>query len=71
MEKGAFFSVAMASDGSYGVEKGLIFGYPVRSGKNGCEIVQGIEHGAFALEKIKATHEELKAERDAVNALLK
>jgi malate dehydrogenase len=68
--KGEFFSVALTSDGSYGIEKGLIFSFPVCSKGDGCEIVQKIEHNAFGLKKIAATHEELKSERDAVKELL-
>ena len=67
---GEFFSVAVSSDGSYGVEKGLIFGYPVRSNGKDWEIVQGLKHNAFAQEKIDITCKELLAERDAVRGLL-
>src|SRR6185295_10499935 len=69
--KGAIFSVAVCSDGSYGIDKGLIFSYPIRSDGKKWEIVQKFQHNAFSLEKIKATHEELKQERDAVRGLLK
>jgi len=69
--KGEFFSVAVVSDGSYGIEKGLIFGFPIRSDGENWEIVQGIEHNPFALGKIAATHDELKSERDAIKELLK
>ena len=68
--KGAFFSVAVHSDGSYGINKGLIFGYPIRSDGNKWEIVQKLEHKDFSLQKIKATHEELQQERDAVRQIL-
>jgi malate dehydrogenase len=44
--EGRVFSVAVVSDGSYGVPKGLVFGFPVRSlGNRGWQIVQGVEHG--------------------------
>lgn len=68
--KGESFSLALASDGSYGIEKGLIFSYPVKSDGVNVEIIQNVEHNAFGLEKIKATHEELISEREAVKGLL-
>ena len=56
---------------SYGVEKGLIFSFPLRTKDDGSyEIVQGLEHGAFAQEKLKQTEAELKQERDVVKDLL-
>ena len=68
--EGEFFSVAVCSDGSYGVNEGLIFGYPVRSTGDDWEIVQGIEHNDFSKEKIEKTHQELQSERDAVKGLI-
>lgn len=67
---GEYFSVAVASDGSYGIEKGLIFGFPVRSDGNKWEIVQGIKHNAFSQEKIEATYKELLSEKEAVKELI-
>jgi malate dehydrogenase len=67
---GDWFSVAMCSDGSYGVEKGLIFGYPVRSNGTDIQIVQGIELNDFGKEKFKITHEELISERNDVKDMI-
>lgn len=67
---GECFSVAVPSDGRYGVPAGLVFGYPVRSDGSGYTIVDGIAHGDFARGKLKVTTDELVAERDAVKALL-
>jgi malate dehydrogenase len=67
---GDFFSVAVNSDGSYGVQKGLIFSYPIKSDGKNWEIVQGIELGDFSKEKIKATEKELLEEHDAVKGLV-
>jgi malate dehydrogenase len=67
---GEFFSVAVASDGSYGVEPGIIFGFPVRSNGSEYSIVQGLEHNDFARAKIKATLEELLAEKEAVSQII-
>ncbi|HLF18894.1 MAG TPA: malate dehydrogenase [Candidatus Omnitrophota bacterium] len=69
-KKGEFFSVAVPSDGSYGIEKGLIFSYPVRSDGNKWEIVQNIRHNDFGRGKIQDTHKELIAEKEAVKGLL-
>jgi malate dehydrogenase len=67
---GRYFSVAVSSDGSYGIEKGIMFGFPIRMTAHGWEIVQGIKHGAFSEEKIAVTYQELLSERDAVKELL-
>lgn len=63
------FSVALHSQGEYGVDEGLIFSYPcqVKAGK--LQVVTGIEHNAFGQEKFKITLDELRAERDAVKEL--
>ncbi len=68
--EGKYFSVAVASDGSYGVPEGLIFGFPVKSDGENWEIVQGIEHNDFAKEKIQVTLNELLDEKEAVKELL-
>jgi malate dehydrogenase len=65
------YSVAVVSDGSYGIAKGLVFSYPIRNNGKTWEIVQGVELGDFCKEKIKATTDELLGEREAVQGLLK
>ncbi|TWT55602.1 malate dehydrogenase [Thalassoglobus neptunius] len=67
---GDFFSAAVCSDGSYGVDEGLIFGYPLISDGTTWKIEQGIEHDEFAQQKIEATLNELREERDTVKDLL-
>src|SRR4051812_1029750 len=62
-------SMAIPSDGSYDVEEGLISSFPVRCGNGEYEIVQDLEVGDFAREKINATVDELKQERDTVKDL--
>ncbi|QDG50844.1 malate dehydrogenase [Persicimonas caeni] len=65
-------SMAVPSDGSYGVEEGLIFSFPVRcDGEGNYEIVTDLELNDFAKEKIKITEDELKKEREIVADLLK
>ena len=62
-------SMAVASDGSYGVAEGIISSFPVRCAGGGYEIEQGLEVGDFAHSKIDATVKELTDERDAVSRL--
>jgi malate dehydrogenase len=67
---GDWFSVGVLSDGSYGIEKGLIFSYPVRSNGSAWEIVQGVPLNDFSKAKIAATEAELKEEKALVGDLL-
>ncbi|HKB90089.1 MAG TPA: malate dehydrogenase [Opitutaceae bacterium] len=68
--KGTCFSVAICSDGSYGIEKGLIYSYPiVNDGKN-WSIVQDVSLTEFSKSKIVATENELKEEKSLVSELL-
>ncbi len=68
---GDWHSVAVCSDGSYGIEKGLMASMPIRTIGNGkWEVVQGVPVDAFSQEKIDFTINELKEERDAVKDLL-
>ncbi len=68
--EGESFSMAVPSDGSYGVPEGLIFSFPLRSNGKSYEIVQGVKHDAFAQAKIAATLEELQQEQAAVKSML-
>ncbi|MFI0471667.1 malate dehydrogenase [Halomonas sp. HMF6819] len=63
-------SMAIPSDGSYGIEEGIIFSYPVRCKGGNYEIVQGYELDEFSKEKVQATEKELREERAAVEHLL-
>jgi malate dehydrogenase len=65
-----FFSVAVTSDGSYGIEKDLMFSYPIRSNGSSWEIVQGVQLSEYARQKITATENELKEEKALVAELL-
>jgi malate dehydrogenase len=68
---GDWHSVAVCSDGSYGIEKGLIASMPIRTIENGkWEVVQGLPIDPFSQGKIDATIAELKEERDAVKNLI-
>ncbi len=67
---GDWHSLCLCSDGSYGVEKGLISSFPVRSDGRKLEIVQGLPLNEFSRAKIEATVNELKEERAMVGDLL-
>jgi malate dehydrogenase len=67
---GDWFSVGVHSDGSYGIEKGLIFSYPIRSNGKDFEIVQDVPLNDFSKAKIAATENELKEEKSLVADLL-
>jgi len=64
-------SLAVVSNGEYGVPAGLQFGFPVRAnGAGGWTVVEGLHHDEFAAERIRITTEELEAERGDVADLL-
>jgi malate dehydrogenase len=67
---GDWFSVACVSDGSYGAEKGLIFGFPLTSDGKDFKIVQDVPLNDFGKEKFKITHDELIAEKNDVKEML-
>jgi malate dehydrogenase len=69
--EGDWHSVAVCSDGSYGIEKGIMASFPIRTlAGGGWEIVQGLPIDSFSQGKIDATIGELIEERDAVKHLL-
>ena len=69
--EGEYVSMAVPSDGSYGVPEGLVCGFPVTTdGAGGYEIVQGIELSDYARAKLDTTVAELESERDAVSDLM-
>lgn len=67
---GDWHSVALCSDGSYGIEEGLICGFPVSSANQKASIVQGVPINGFSRERIDKTVNELKEERAMVADLL-
>ncbi len=69
--EGDWVSMAVPSDGSYGIQEGLISSFPVRTdGNGGYEIVQGLEISDFARGRIDASVAELQEERKVVADLL-
>jgi len=67
--KGECFSVAKCSVGEYGIDEGLIFSFPSQVVNGEHRVITGIEHNDYGKQKLQATLEELKAERDAVKEL--
>ena len=64
-------SMAVASDGSYGIAEGVFYSYPVRCAGGGTyEVVQGLAIDEFSRERMDATDEELREERENVADLL-
>ena len=68
--EGDWVSMGIPSDGSYGIPAGLIFSYPVTISDGEYKIVQGLEHNAFAQERLAKTLAELEGEKAAVADLL-
>ena len=64
-------SMAVASDGSYGIAQGVVYSYPVRCrGDGGYEIVQGLSVDDFSRDRMDATNAELREERENIEDLL-
>ncbi|MFZ5697941.1 MAG: malate dehydrogenase [Pseudomonadota bacterium] len=68
--EGDWVSMGVYSDGSYGIDKGLIYSFPVTCKGGDWAIVQGLQISEFSRARIKATEKELQEERDAVQHLL-
>jgi malate dehydrogenase len=67
---GDTLSMGIYSDGSYGIQEGLIYSFPVTCKDGNYEIVQDLPVDDFSQEKMSATETELAEERDAVAHLL-
>ncbi len=63
-------SMAIPADGSYGIDEGVVYSYPVRCSDGKYEIVQGLEISDFSRERMQATESELREERAAIENLL-
>jgi malate dehydrogenase len=63
-------SMGIPSDGSYGIDEGLISGFPCTCSGGEWRIVDGLDFDEFSRERINASVEELKSERDAVKDLI-
>jgi malate dehydrogenase len=67
--KGDWVSMGIPSDGSYGVEEGLISGFPVTCSNGSYEVVQGLELNDFSRSRLEATVKELSEERSTIKQL--
>ena len=63
-------SMAIPADGSYGIEPGIVYSYPVRCRDGGYEIVQDLSINEFSRSRMDATETELREERAAIESLL-
>ena len=68
--EGEWASMAIPSQGQYGVPEGLIFSFPVTVKDGEYTVVEGLEFNEFAQGKLQATIDELAGEREAVSDLL-
>jgi malate dehydrogenase len=63
-------SMAIPADGSYGIEPGIVYSYPVRCSSGQYEIVQDLSISEFSRARMDATETELREERAAIEELL-
>jgi len=68
--KNQWVSMGVPSDGSYGISKGIIYGFPVVCAKGQYKIVKGLKPNGFSRERMRATENELLEEREGVKDLL-
>lgn len=69
--EGDWVSMAVPSDGSYGIDEGVIYSFPCICRNGDYEIVRSLEVDDFSRERIKASEQELRDERASVEDLLK
>ena len=69
-EPGEVVSMGIVSDGSYGIQKGIFFSFPVRCNYGRYQIVQGLDINEFSRQKLTATEQELLDEKAVVAHLL-
>ncbi|HRP87744.1 MAG TPA: malate dehydrogenase [Gammaproteobacteria bacterium] len=67
---GDWVSMAVPSDGSYGISEGIVYSFPVRCANGRYEIVQGLEVSDFSRARMTVTEQELLEERNDVRELL-
>jgi malate dehydrogenase len=69
--EGDWVTMGVASDGSYGIPEGVIYGYPVTTKAGQYHVVKGIDISDFSRKRMDATLKELHEERDGIAELLK
>ena len=62
--------MAVPADGSYGIESGIVYSFPVRCSGGDYAIVQELDVGDFSRQRMDATEKELREERAAIEELL-
>jgi malate dehydrogenase len=62
--------MGIPADGSYGIDEGVIYSYPVRCSKGTYEIVQDLQIDDFSRARMQATEKELREDRAAIESLL-
>ncbi|MGB5708919.1 MAG: malate dehydrogenase [Arenicellales bacterium] len=67
---GDWVSMAIPSDGSYGIAEGLMYSFPVTCANGKYQIVQDLAISGFSRERMTVTEDELKEEREAVSELM-
>ena len=67
--EGSWVSMAVASDGSYGIPEGLVYSYPVTTRDGEWSIVEGLDIDDFSRSRMDASAAELSEEREAVKGL--
>ena len=68
--QGKWTTMGVASDGSYGIPEGIMYGVPVTCANGEYEVIKGLEIDAFSRERMDLTLKELLEERDGVQHLL-
>ncbi|MGH8629778.1 MAG: malate dehydrogenase, partial [Burkholderiales bacterium] len=67
---GRWVTMGVASDGSYAIPEGVIYGFPVTTSSGKYQLVKGLEIDAFSRERMNATLKELEEEREAIRHLV-
>ncbi len=68
-DDGDWVSMAVPSDGSYGIEEGLVYSFPVTVSDGNYRIVKGLDLDEFSLQRLRVNEAELKDEKMAVRSL--
>ncbi|HEY3487908.1 MAG TPA: malate dehydrogenase, partial [Gammaproteobacteria bacterium] len=68
--KGDWVSMAVVSDGSYGIAKDIVYSFPIECKQGDWKIVQGLKIDDFSRERMQQTEQELLQEKDAIKDLL-
>ncbi|WP_411726785.1 malate dehydrogenase [Methyloglobulus sp.] len=69
-DEGSWVSMGIPSDGSYGIEQGLVYSFPVTVKNGEITVVKGLDINEFSMRKMRATEDELREEREIVKHLL-